>query len=221
MTWCWHPLGGTKLSRNLCLCIGSYNDRNLADSLQSAVISGSHLFWKIIFHFKYSNGCYAFLSYILRSCIRKWEHITHACHLWLCCCFDWNIWECGGGGKPESNSPECLCQTYRLGIHTVFSCWKHFCPPTLLLGQAQGMLNFAWLISAASVSSYSFLFRAAPAPPLFSSSALSHLSSTSASVFHSDFKACFSLLLLAFPTFHDFSFEAVCFLIHFSFNPWF
>lgn len=65
----------------------------------------------------------------------------------------------------------------RLGIHTAFSCWKHFCPPTLLLGQAQGMLTFPWPNSAASVSSYSFLFWAAPAPTLFSSSALSHLSS--------------------------------------------
>lgn len=56
----------------------------------------------------------------------------------------------------------------RLETHTAFSCWKHFCPPTLLLGQVQGTLIFPWPISAASVSSYSFLFWAAPAPTLFS-----------------------------------------------------
>lgn len=96
----------------------------------------------------------------------------------------------------------------RLETHTAFSCWKHFCPPTLLLGQVQGMLIFPWPISAASVSSYSFLFWAAPAPTLFSSSALSHLSSTSTSAFYSDFKVCVSLPLSAFPTYlHDFSFE--------------
>lgn len=88
----------------------------------------------------------------------------------------------------------------RLGIHTAFSCWKQFCPPIHLLGQVQGTLIFPWPISAASVSSFSFLFGAAPAPTLFSSSALSHLSSTSTSAFHSGFKACFSLPLPAFPT---------------------
>lgn len=108
----------------------------------------------------------------------------------------------------------------RLGTHTAFSCWKHFCPPTLLLGQVQGTLIFPWPTSAASVSSYSFLFWAAPAPTLFSSSALSYLSSTSTSAFHSDFKVCLSLPLPAFPTYlHHFSFEgadlwAACFLTH-------
>lgn len=113
----------------------------------------------------------------------------------------------------------------RLGIHTAFSCWKHFCPPTLLLGQVQGTLIYSWPISAASVSSYSFLFWAGPAPTLFSSSALSHISSTSASVSYSDFKVCFSLAP-SIPHLHDFSFEtadlwAACFLIHFSSNQWF
>lgn len=115
----------------------------------------------------------------------------------------------------------------RLRIHAAFSRWKHFCSPTLLLGQVQGTLIFSWTISAASTSSYSFLFWAALAPTLFSSSALPHLSPTSPSAFHSDFKACLPLPLPAFPTYlHDFSFQAADlraahFLTHFSFNPWF
>ena len=114
----------------------------------------------------------------------------------------------------------------RLRIHAAFSRWKHFCSPTFFLGQVQGMLTLSWPISAASTSSYSFLFWVALAPTLFSSSALSHLSPTSPSAFHSDFKACLSLPLPAFPTYlHDFSFQAADlwaarFLTHLSFNLW-
>lgn len=96
-----------------------------------------------------------------------------------------------------------------LRIRADFSCWKHFCSSTLLLGQAQGMLIFSWPISAASTSSYSFLFWVVLAPTLFSSSALSHLSPTSLSAFHPNFKARLSLPLQAFPTsLHNFSFQA-------------
>lgn len=86
---------------------------------------------------------------------------------------------------------------------------KHFCSPTLLLGQVQGTFIFSWPISAASPSSYSFLFWVDLSPTLFSSSALSHLSPTSPSAFHSDFKACPSLPLPAFPIYlHEFGFQA-------------
>lgn len=81
----------------------------------------------------------------------------------------------------------------RLRIQAAFSHWNHFGSPTLLLGQVQGTAIFFWPISDASTSSYSFLFCITPAPNLFSSSALPHLSPTSPSAFHPDFKARLSL----------------------------
>lgn len=103
-----------------------------------------------------------------------------------------------------------------LRIHAAFSHWNHFGSLTLLLGQVEGRAIFFWSISDASTSSYSFLFCITLAPNLFSSSALPHLSPTSPSAFHPDFKACLSLSLPAFPPWVISAFKLLTCEVHIS-----
>lgn len=103
-----------------------------------------------------------------------------------------------------------------LRIHAAFSHWNHFGSLTLLLGQVEGRAIFFWPISDASTSSYSFLFCITLAPNLFSSSALPHLSPTSPSAFHPDFKACLSLSLPAFPPWVISAFKLLTCEVHIS-----
>lgn len=119
----------------------------------------------------------------------------------------------------------------RLGIHGAFSSWKHFCPPTLLLGQVQGTIIFPSLfllpLFLPTLSSSGQLQLQLFSPSLYCLMyhPLLHQPSTPISKFvslslsqHSPLTCMISALKLLTCELH---YPCMSFLIYFSFNQWF